>query len=231
MSQIKLQVVTCPECGFAEERTLFASLNGERVPAQVPHLLDDTFEEQACAQCGLCFRPEHELLYSHFPLRIWIVMLPRQLRKGYAALETALLAQFAAPFAEAPPLVSAGLAGVRPRLVFGQPFLSEAVRAVELGLDPALLECAKLFFFRRNLPRLMPLGPHELTFRGYLPDGGGALQLAARRLDDGLILDELTMPSGLLDEVSSERAELSARYPELFDRPYISATRYLFGAA
>jgi hypothetical protein len=229
MSQIKQQLVTCPECGFVEERTLFASLNGERVPAQVPHLLDDTFEEQVCAQCGLCFRPEHELLYSHFPLRIWIVMLPRPLRQGYAALEAALLTQFAAPFAEAPPLVSAGLAGVRPRLVFGQSFLSEAVRAVELGLDPALLECAKMFFFRRNLPRLMPLGPHELTFRGYGPDGGG-LQVAVRRLDDGAMLDELTMPASLLDEVAAERGELTARYPELFERPYVSASRYLYGA-
>lgn len=227
MSQIRPQPVTCPECGLVEERTLFVSLNGERVPAQVPHLLDDTFEEQVCSACGLCFRPEHEMLYSHFALRVWIVMLPRAARPGFAALEQAVLDQFRRPLAEAPPLVAAGLAGVRPRLVFGQVFLSEAVRAVEYGLEPALLECAKLFFFRRNLARLMPLGPHELCLRGRADDGAG-WQLAARRLDDGAILDEVTLPSSFLDEAASVKSELLAMYPELFERPYISAARYLF---
>lgn len=229
MSQIKPQLVTCPECGFAEERTLFVSLNGERVPTQVLHLLDDTFEEQVCGQCGACFRPEHELLYSHFALRIWIVMMPRAMRPRFAALEAAVLSQFQQPFAEAPPLVSAGLAGVRPRLVFGQPFLSEAVRVIELGIEPALLEAAKLFFFRRNLGRLMPLGPHELTFRGFVPEGQD-LQLAVRRLGDGAIIEELTMPRSVLDEVTAERDEVAARYPELFARPYVSAARYLHAA-
>ncbi len=250
MSQIKQQQVTCPECGLVDERALFASCNGERVPAQIPHLLDDTFEEQVCAQCGLCFRPEHEMLYSHFAQRAWIVMLPPAARPGYAAIEQALLAQFHASFAEAPSQISAGLQAVKPRLVFGQAMLSEAVRAVELGLEPALLECAKMFTWRRNLGRLMALGPHELTFRGLIAEpaasaaaGRGGelvdalaaavavpdLQLAVRRLSDGVILDELVMPASVLEEVASERDELMARYPDLFARPYVSATRYLFG--
>lgn len=227
MSQIRPQPVTCPECGLTEERTLFVSLNGERVPAQVPHLLDDTFEEQVCSGCGACFRPEHEMLYSHFALRVWIVMLPRAARPGFAALEPAVAAQFHRPLAEAPPLVAAGLAGVRPRLVFGQAFLSEAVRVVEHGLEPALLECAKLFFFRRNLARLMALGPHELCLRGRAPDGAGWL-VAVRRLEDCAILDELVLPAEVLDEVSAARAELMTMFPDLFERPYISAARYLF---
>ncbi len=230
MSQIKTQLVTCPECGQREERTLFVSLNGERVPEQVPHLLDDTFEEQTCSQCGLCFRPEHELLYSHFALRVWIVMLPRALRSQYRVLERAVLAQFERPLAEAPPLVSAGLAGIRPRLVFGQSYLSEAVRSVELGLDPALLECAKLFWWRRNLGRLMPHGPHELVLRGRDPDSA-ALVMAVRRLEDCAILDEVAVPRALLEEVVAARGELGARYPELFSSPYVSAARYLYPEA
>lgn len=231
MSQIKQQPITCPDCGFVDERALFASLNGELVPAQLPHLLDDTFEEQACAQCGCCFRPEHEMMYSSFAQRAWIVMLPPSARSGYAALETALLAQFNDGFAAAPPPLQATLAEVKPRLVFGQIMLSEAVRAIELGLEPALLECAKMFLWRRNLQRLMTLGPHELTFRGFFGEAGpdGGVELAARRLGDGKVLDELVMPARVLEEVAEERAELAARYPDLFTRPYVSATRYLLG--
>jgi hypothetical protein len=232
MSQIKQYPITCPDCGFVDERVLFTSLNGERVPAQIPHLLDDTFEEQVCAQCGLCFRPEHEMLYSNFGQRAWVVMMPPAARPRHAALEEALLAQFASAFATAPPPLVAALAEVKPRLVFGQVMLSEAVRTVELGLEPALLECAKLFTWRRNLARLMALGPHELTFRGFAGEAGpdGGLLLAVRRLADGQILDELVMPARVLEEVSEVRAELLSQYPDLFSRPYVSATRYLFGA-
>lgn len=125
------------------------------------------------------------------------------------------------------------LAQVKPRLVFGQFLLSEAVRAVELGLDAALLECAKMFTWRRNLGRLMALGPHELVFRGFADEVGpeGGLLLAVRRLGDSKILDELVMPPRVLEEVAEERATLEAQLPDLFARPYVSATRYLFGDA
>lgn len=231
MSQISQQQITCPDCGLADERALFASLNGERVPAQLPHLLDDTFEEQVCARCGFCFRPEHPMLYSSFGQRAWIVMLPPAARPDYAALEPGLVKQFGEGFAAAPPQLQPVLAQVKPRLVFGQFLLSEAVRTVELGLDPALLECAKMFTWRRNLARLMALGPHELVFRGVAGDAGpeGNLLLAVRRLGDSKILDELVMPARVLEEVAEERAALQAQYPDLFARPYVSATRYLFG--
>jgi hypothetical protein len=229
MSQIRPELVTCPRCRLDEERALFLSLNGERVPAQVLRLLDDTFEEQVCSGCGLRFRPEHELLYSHFALRVWVVMLPRAQRAGFIELERGVLAQFEHPFAEAPPLVAAGLAGVRPRLVFGQPFLSEAVRVVEHGLDPALLEGAKLFFFRRNLARLAPLGPHELCFQGHAPDTGD-LRLAVHRIGDGALIDNLVMPRSFYDEATVARDRLCEEFPALFVRPYISAARYLFPA-
>ena len=45
------------------------------------------------------------------------------------------------------------------------------------------------------------------------------------------ILDELVMPPRVLEEVAEERATLEAQLPDLFARPYVSATRYLFGDA
>lgn len=227
MSQVASERVTCPACAESCEYTLFRSLNGERIPAQVQRLLDGSFELITC-RCGHTYRPEHRMLYSHYALRTWIVMHPRAERAQFAALERGVELVFEQDFKGAPPMVAAGLRGVRPRLVFGQAALSEAVRVSEAGLEPALFECAKLLLFRRNLARLVAHGPAELIYEGAL--AGEQLQFAVVELASGARRDSLAAARDLLDEVSAVRDELVVRYPDLFTRPYISATRYLFGA-
>lgn len=228
MSQIAPEQIACPACGELQERTVFRSLNGERVPAQVQRLLDDTFERIECA-CGHAYRPEHTMLYTHFPLRTWIVMHPRADREKFATLEHGILLVFERDFRAAPPMVAAGLRGVRPRLVFGQAALSEAVRLSESGLDPVMLECAKLLVFRRNLAQTAAHGPAELLFERVVE--GERLQFGLVELASGERRDTVTASSEVLDEVAATRDEFAERYAALFARPYLSATRYLFGAA
>ena len=228
VSQIDKEMVTCPSCGEMHEQVVFRSLNGERVPAQVQRLLDGTFEVITCALCGHWYQPEHRMLYSHFALRTWIVMMPLADRERFATLEHGVALTFERDFQGAPPPVAAGLRGVRPRLVFGQTALSEAVRVAEAGLEPALLECAKLLVFRRNLGTTAAYGPVELIYEGLT--NNGAIQLGVIELGSGARRDTVISPHEVLDEVAATRAEFEARYPSLFVRPYVSATRYLFGA-
>jgi len=225
MSQIAPELVTCPSCGTAHEHMVFRSLNGERVPAQVQRLLDGTFERIDCA-CGHAYRPEHTMLYTHYALRTWIVMHPRADRERFATLEHGVLLVFENDFRGAPPMVAAGLRGVRPRLVFGQASLSEAVRLSEAGLDPVLLECAKLLVYRRNLGQAAAYGPAELIFEGILD--GQTLQFGVVELASGARRDTVTASRKVLDEIAATSDEFAARYPALFARPYLSATRYLF---
>jgi hypothetical protein len=228
VSEIGVEQVTCPACGASHEHTVFRSLNGERVAAQVERLLDGTFEQIDCG-CGRAYRPEHTMLYTHYALRTWIVMHPRADREKFATIEHGVLLVFERDFRAAPPMVAAGLRGVRPRLVFGQALLSEAVRLSEAGLDPVLLECAKLLVFRRNLAQAAAHAPAELVFEGVAD--GDRLQFGVVELASGERRDTVTAPRDVLDEVAATSDEFARRYPALFTRPYLSATRYLFGAA
>jgi hypothetical protein len=226
MSQVATESIICPSCCESHDHTVFQSLNGERIPAQVQHLLDGTFELTTCA-CGHAFRPEHRMLYSHYALRTWIAMYPRGERDRFAMLEHGIQLVFEHDFRGAPPVVAAGLRGVQPRLVFGQAQLSEAVRISEAGLEPALFECAKLLLFRRNLAGAVAYGPAELIYEGVTADD--LLQFGLVELTSGARRDTLTASRDVLDEVGAVRDELVTGYPDLFARPYISATRYLFG--
>ncbi len=228
MSKLIPESSRCPACGTEHGVTVFFNLNGERVEDQVRRIVDGTFEQVPCTGCGATFRPEHRMLYSHYTQRTWIVMHPLADRPQYAVLERGVEIVLAEQFAHAPRMVADGLIGARPRLVFGQHMLSEAVRLAEERIDPALLEGAKLFAIRRNISRLGALPPFELCYEGTEPSG--EQRLAIHALAGTERLGELNLPADALAEAHAAQPELAAGYPELFERPYVSATRYLFAA-
>jgi hypothetical protein len=220
-------VARCPRCHAEERATVFDSLNADVLLHLAAEVADGTFETRACPGCGERFRPEHHMLFAQLSTRTWIVMQPLADRPRHALLERGVATVITQGFAQAPPLVTARLAGVRPRLVFGQHMLTEAVRCARAGLEPALVECAKLLAFRDRLLELMRYGPCELAFEAIGDDD--ALRLGVHALPGGVRLDELVVPGALLAEVRAGRVVLEQQHPELFNRPYVSATRYLVG--
>lgn len=228
MSDIRKHRVSCPECGHEREVGLFSSLNGELVRAQVEEILGGTFEEQECPECGTLYRPEHPMLYTELSTRTWIVMHPPAERALFARIEHGVAVVLERNFAQAAPVVQESLRGVRPQLVFGQVMLTEALRVRRTGLAPALLECAKLLAVRRNLAALLPYGPSQLLFEEV--DDQGRLRCGVYELERDRRLGELRLPADALAEVRVSQAQLTQLYPELFSRPFISASRYLIGA-
>lgn len=215
-------IVPCPRCGVRIAVTLFATLDGERMPREVDAILDGSFERTTCAGCNAAFQPEHRMLYTHATARLWIVMYPVSARADYPDIE-----------AEFNVLVEHHLAGacgrdVRPRLVFGHHGLREALRAARDALDPTLLECTKLLTYQYSLSRLFPRGPSELVYeRG---DDPTQLGFGMRELTTGERLGELWIPASLLRETRKQLPELTVSHPELFEGPYISALRYVYRA-
>src|SRR5678816_4879197 len=129
---------------------------------------------------------------DRYSARIWIVMYPLAARGGYAELETQIARILEDNFAGAPPAVEGGLRGVRPRLVFGQYGLAEALRAQRAAIDPPLLECAKLLAYRGNLSQLFAVGPSELVFER--TSDSGELVFGVRALATGQRLGDLSVP-------------------------------------
>lgn len=228
MSKISPTVVFCPRCQAKQRARLFDSLNADRVPAQVELVLAGTFEFLDCPQCGHGYRPEHAMLYAHFTARLWIVMHPRADRPRFATIERGVALVMAEQLGAAPPIVASGTNGVRPRLVFGQHMLTEAARVARAGIEPAVLECAKLLAVRRDLTWLMSHEPIELCFEEVA--GSGDLVHGVHALASGERIDTLTLPQDLLTEAQRAQPVLAQTFPDLFGQPYVSACRYLYGA-
>jgi hypothetical protein len=226
MSETTESRVSCPRCGATWTARLFTSVDADTIQVQVDAILDGRFERMACA-CGHAFRPEHRMLFVSHERRLWIVMRPLAERPGFAALERDVAQVIAENLARAAPAAAAQLQAIRPRLVFGQHMLSEAVRVAHAGLDAAMLECAKLLTVRRSLAVLMRHGPFELCFErleGKLP------MCAVVTLPGGERVAELPVGRDVWAEVQDHRTDLEARFPEIFAGPYMSATRYLLAA-
>ncbi|MCX5747171.1 MAG: CpXC domain-containing protein [Proteobacteria bacterium] len=226
MSQLGPGTGMCPRCQAAWSSAVFSSLDADTIPAQVDAILDGTFELRACTACAFEFRPEHPMLFVSHVRRLWIVMHPLTDRREYTTLEPAVEATVVHEIVMAAPLVGDRLHGVRPRLVFGQHMLTEAVRAVWAGLDTNLLEIAKLLTIRRNLPALMAYGPFELCFERF--DDGNPV-CAIHALPDGARLGEFALARDVFAEAVAGRSLMQQRFPALFERAYASATRYLIG--
>jgi hypothetical protein len=228
MSKIAPTVVFCPRCQARQRARLFDSLNADRVPAQVELLLAGTFERVHCEQCGHDYRPEHTMLYAHFSARTWIIMHPREDRPRFTTIERGVELVMQREMSVAPPIVAEGTQDIRPRLVFGQHMLTEAVRTMRAGIDPALLECAKLLAVRGDLQRFLDLGPFELCFEQ--TTDSGELAHAIHALASGEKIGTLLLPAQALADAQAARPLLEQSFPDLFQRPYVSACRYLYGA-
>jgi hypothetical protein len=228
MSRIQPSVVRCPACGGSCSVRLFESLNADRIPVQVDAILDGSFEHARCTSCGAGFQPEHHMLFARYSARLWIVMYPLTARADHASLEAEVSGILERNFAESPIVVADGLRGIRPRLVFGQYGLREALSSARDALDPPLLECAKLLAYRRSLSQLFALGPCELVYER--SDSDGQLGFGVRALASGERLGELRIAGKILGETRERLPELEASHRELFERPYVSAVRYLLGA-
>lgn len=210
--------VPCPACGAELELELFTSVNAVLLPQLVDQIAAGRFERRPCTACGEPFQPEHPMLLSALPGGPWIVMRP-----------WGELAEYPAREAEVEAVFRRELSGHRPRLVFGQAMLAEAVRIVRLGLEPASVECAKLLWVRRSLGRFLDYGPSLLCAEAPVP--GGSLRCGVLALSDGRRLDAVELPAALLAEVRRNPERSRTLAPRLYDRPYVSAARYLYPPA
>ena len=224
MSQMEETTVSCPRCGASWSTQLFSSVDADTIEVQVEAIIAGSFERRTCRGCGSSFRPEHGLLFVSHARGLWIVMLPPAERPRFAALEDGVAQVILGNIARAAPVLAERLAGVRPRLVFGQHMLSEAVRVAYAGVGAEILECAKLLTVRRNLPALVKHGPFELCFERF---EAGAPVCAVHAIPTGERVAELALAGDVLAETEASQPEMQALFPELFARPYVSATRYL----
>lgn len=224
MSDWTTEAVRCPACGTEQVRTLFKSLNGVLLPHYVEAIAAGLFELIECT-CGHRFQPEHRMLLSHLPLGEWVVMYPWAERGDALSIEADVLTTFGREFSQPPKALEGRVETVRPRLVFGQCMLAEAVRLIGMGLDASCVEAAKLLWVRRHLAQVMAFGPALLCIEEPSLTG---FTCSVRALEDGAIVGSVDLPQDTINEALTTRAQLRTFAPLLFDRPYVSAATYLY---
>ncbi len=226
MSKIRTTELCCPACGHLWQAILFDSVNATRLLHVTDQILDGTFERERCPECEEALQPEHDLLYSDLARGLWVVMRPPATREALERIEETVPSVFGATCDSAPPIVRAHLTDVIPRLVFGQRELRECLTVERLGVPAALVECAKLRMFRELLPELATLGPTHLLSEGVVHDGADARFVAIRAAVGGPA-GVVHLPMTALGELAEKESEYRARYPALFERPYVSMRRYM----
>jgi CpXC protein len=229
MSTLAVDLVSCPRCSAPHSLRRFESLSLDLLPELIDDLLAARLSRLECG-CGHAFQAEHPMLLVSHKHKQWIVMQPLADRRHFASLERQVAATFAEHFAKSPPVLGPELASVRPRLVFGQPLLAEALRIALSELDPAIFECAKLLWLREHFarnPELFVMPPVQLVFEDLTLEG--TLRCTLGDVATGAALGEVAIDTSLVVKAAAMRARLERQYAELFERPYISASRYLLG--
>lgn len=226
MSKIRPTELRCPACGHLWQAILFDSVNATRLLQVTDQILDGTFEREQCSKCAFAFQPEHDLLYSDLVRGLWVVMRPSVDRDDLSAVEETILRVFTDSFAAAPALVQSHLSAARPRLVFGHRELRECLAIERSGVPAPLVECAKLQIVRALLPELAPLGGARLLFEDIVHDGTDA-RFVVLGDSDGASPGLVRLPMSALYELAEQEDDYRARYPALFERPYVSIRRYL----
>jgi hypothetical protein len=225
MSRVTADLVTCERCSAQHPVRRFESFNADSLGDQVDDIINGTFERVTCS-CGHAFQPEHPMLFTSFERKLWIVMHPPAERRFYAEIERDAEAILEEAYHDAAGAVQRGLEGIRPQLVFGHRMLAEALRISLTELEPALVECAKLLWFRDSLPLVVSHPPFQIVVLGLTHDGG--LRCRLHELVSGAPLGDHVIPADYLRQAEAGRAHLEEEYQALFTRPYISICRYLF---
>jgi hypothetical protein len=226
MSKILPSDIACPACGHVWNAILFESVNATRLLHVPDQILDGSFELQRCERCGVSFQPEHQMLYSDLPRRLWVVMLPPSDPTPLEQAEDEVSRVFLESFSSAPTILREHLRGVRPRMVYGHRQLAECLRVERAGIPAPLVECAKLLAMRSALQEVMALGPLDFVFEGIVHEGQDA-RFLARSKAEGRDVGQVHVPMSALYELAEQEDDYKARYPALFQRPYVNLGRML----
>lgn len=224
MSLFVTQDIPCPSCGKNVEFPVNFSVNADRRPDFRAAIVDGSFQVEECSHCGTEFRLEPEITYLDIGCGQWILVRPAAQRHDWPALEEDAQTTFDLAYGvDAPAPARAIGVSLSPRVTFGWAALREKLVCRQEELDDVTVEMLKL-----ALMRTMPETP--LTAETELRLGGvrdGELQLAWIRFNDESVVETLSVPRGLYDDIAAAPQDWAALRAQLTAGTYVDVTRLL----
>ncbi len=142
--------ITCQECEHVYTIQAVGSVNADRRPDLRDVILDDTFQENTCPNCGFTFRLEPLFNYLDVGRGEWIMSMPGRQILDYGAIEAEARTLFDDTYgANATGAAREIGDDLNPRLTFGWPAVREKILIDELGLDDVVVEMVKMDLIRR----------------------------------------------------------------------------------
>lgn len=229
MSRCDVQRVICSACGAGQEAKVFLSVNGARIKSAADRLIDGSWGLVCCLKCGADYHRPAPRLFTDIPGGLWIVRYDSTERTRYTLLEEEANTIFEREWLERPPAAIREQArSVQRRVCFGSAQLREKLLLHRHGIDDRIMECVKLVVMREYVRDVFAFGPAEFYVHRIEPDRIG---LAAVSIGETHAIFDLTVERSMLDEMAQDAERFHEVYPELFDKLYVNASRYVTESA
>lgn len=224
MSLLQTVTIACPACGHETSMGVYDSINADRRPDLRDEVLDGTAQEDVCEKCTSTFRMQPEMSYLDVGRNQWMLVQPIDRLPNWPELEQRAKASFEGSYGptQSPITQEIGRA-IQARVTFGWAAFREKLLAVEHGLDDVTLELVKMAIIRGldDSPladdtelRLVDLDDDEMT-------------LAWLRTPEEKLVETLTMPRSLFDEIAADAQSWQALREELTAGTFVDVHRLL----
>lgn len=223
MSLFHSTELVCPHCGQTSAHDVFDSVNADRRPDLREAILDQSLQRVACPHCQGSFRTEPQLNYIDVARGQWLAAFQRDRIEQWQTLEGVAMEGFNRAYGPTSSAAEQELgASLNPRVVFGWDALREKLLAQDADIGDVSLEQLKLMLQRDMQEPPLPLGA-ELRLTEVLPDSA-ELTLAVQDRQ-GEVLEELTVPRELLDEIVADPSGWEALRAELSTGVFVDGLR------
>ena len=224
MSIFRTQTFKCPSCGADGKFNVCYSVNADRRADFRKAILANTFQRGTCGGCGDTFRLDPELTYLHVKGKLFALVRPVGGIAEWPDLEEQAYSAFEAAYGEHTPLMVQDIGrDLRLRATFGWAALREKILAAEKGLDDVTLELTKMALIS-GLGNVPLADNAELRL---LDAQGDQLGMACLEVPSGKILETMTVPRTLYDEVAADETGWKAMRDELTAGPFVDIHRLL----
>ncbi|MGR3321324.1 MAG: CpXC domain-containing protein [Pseudooceanicola sp.] len=226
MSLFTTMSVTCPSCGKSMLMEAVGSVNADRRPDLRDAILDNTFQQVDCTNCGEAFRLEPEFNYLDVGRGQWIAAMSGREMVDFRDAAPEATGTFDTAYGKDSPAEAQTVGeGLTPRLTFGWQGIREKLLLREHGLDDGIVELCK-FELMRNIENA-PMGA-EVELRLYIVDDDVLTFMFLNMMSEALI-EEFQVPRRFYDEIAEKSEAYAPLLEKLTDSIFVDIRKLFMG--
>jgi len=227
MSLFKSMNVTCPACEKMISVDAVGSVNADRRADLRDAILDNTFQNVACSECGEMFRLEPDFNYLDTGRGQWIAAMPARMLPRHEEMQVQAQEAFDRSYGpDSSPSAQDIGSGLQARLVFGWPALREKILIRDVNLDDGLIELLKIDVLRR-LPEINLVQGVEMRLLDVTEE---ELKLAWINAETEAVDQTIGVRSALYEEIAGNPEGWAKIAGQVNEGMFVDAQKMFMGA-